>query len=100
MLLGISRSSLYYQPKEASHEDLALMRLLDKQYMKTPFFGTLSLREHLRRLGHTVGRDIIRRLMQVKGIEAIYPRTKTSKACPEHRIYPCLLKGLKINHPN
>ena len=99
-LLGVSRSCLYYQPREVSSTDLELMRLIDEQYMKAPFYGTRSFQDHLRRLGHNVGRDKIRSLMRIMGIEAIYPRPKTSKACPEHRIYPYLLKGLTIDRPN
>ena len=95
-LLGISRSTHYYQPKPPLASDLELMRLIDEQYMKTPFYGARSIRDHLRRLGHDIGRDKARSLMRRMGLEAVYPRPKTSKPQPGHKIYPYLLRGLSI----
>lgn len=83
-----------------SPEDLELMRLIDEQYMKTPAYGTRSMRNYLNRKGHRVNRKRVQRLMRLMGLEAIYPKPKTSKPHPGHRIYPYLLKGLDIDHPN
>ncbi len=76
------------------------MRIIDEQYLKTPTYGSRTMRNHLRRLGYKINRKRVQRLMQRMGIEAIYPRPKTSIANPQHRIYPYLLKGMDINQPN
>ncbi|OGG96367.1 MAG: hypothetical protein A2527_02055 [Candidatus Lambdaproteobacteria bacterium RIFOXYD2_FULL_50_16] len=99
-LLGISRSTRYYQAKPSRASVLELMRLIDEQYLKTPFYGSRSMMDHLRRLGHDIGRDKVRSLMRRMGLEAVYPRPRTSKPQPGHKIYPYLLRGLKINRPN
>jgi len=99
-LFGISRSSAYYKPRPLKAEDLEIMRIIDEQYLKTPTYGSRTMRNHLRRLGYKINRKRVQRLMRKMGIEAIYPRPKTSKAHPEHRIYPYLLKGVEINEPN
>ena len=96
-LLDISRASLYYQPTLPRTKDLDLMALMDRQYLKTPFYGSRRMKAWLRRQGHPVGRKKIRRLM---GLEAIYRRPNTSKPTPEHRIYRYLLKGVKIYRAN
>jgi putative transposase len=99
-LLGISRSSAYYRPKPVSVEDLELMRDIDEQYLKTPFYGSRSMTKHFRRLGRKINRKRVQRLMRIMGIEAIYPRPKTSKPHPQHKIYPYLLRNMDINRPN
>jgi putative transposase len=99
-LLGISRSAWYYRPRPLDPQDLELMRLIDEQYRKTPFYGSRKMREHLRRLGYPVNRKRVQRLMRVMGLEAIYPKPRTSVAHPEHRVYPYLLRGLAIERPN
>jgi putative transposase len=99
-LLGISRSSLYYQPTAASAQDLELMALLDRQYLKTPFYGSRRMTVWLRTQGHQVNRKRVRRLMQLMGLEAIYRHPNTSKPAPGHKIYPYLLRGLEINWVN
>jgi putative transposase len=99
-LLGISRSAWYYQPRPMDPEDLLLTRLIDEQYLKTPFYGSRKMREHLRRLGYPVNRKRVQRLMRLMGLEAIYPKPKTSVAHPDHRVYPYLLRGLVIERPN
>jgi putative transposase len=83
-----------------SPKDLELMRLIDEQYMKTPVYGTRSMRNYLNRQGHRVNRKRVQRLMRLMGLEVIYPKPKTSKPHPGHRIYPYLLKGLDIDRPN
>jgi putative transposase len=99
-LVDISRGSIYYKPSPISAENLKLMRLMDEQYLKTPFSGSRGMTNHLRRLGYKVNRKRVRRLMRLMGLEAIYPKPKTSKAHPGHKIYPYLLKGLTIDQPN
>ncbi len=77
------------------------MRIIDEQYLKTPVYGSRSMRNYLRRLGYKkINRKRVQRLMRLMGLEAIYPKPKTSKPHPEHKIYPYLLRGLKIDHPN
>jgi putative transposase len=99
-LLSISRSSFYYQPKPMKEEDLALMRLIDEQFLKTPTWGSRSMRNHLRRLGYKVNRKRIQRLMRIMGLEPIYPKPRTSRPHPDHKVYPYLLRDLTIDHPN
>jgi putative transposase len=99
-LLNISRSCFYYKPKPIKAEDLQLMRLIDEQYLKTPSWGSRSMRNHLRRLGHKVNRKKVQRLMRLMGLEAIYPKPKTSRPHPQHKVYPYLLRNLKIDRPN
>ncbi len=96
-LLDISRLSVYYKPWPIRPEDLDMMRLIDEQYMKTPVYGTRSMRDHLNRQGYRVNRKRVQLLMRLIGLEAIYPKPKTSKPHPDHRIYPYLLKGMDIN---
>jgi putative transposase len=99
-ILGISRSSVYYKKRPSKSTNLELMRLIDEQYLKTPFYGSRSMRNYLRRLGHKVNRKRVQRLMRLMGLEAVYPKPKTSKPHPEHKVYPYLLKGLAIERPN
>jgi len=95
-LLGVNRSSLYYQPKGESRENLSLMRLLDEQYTATPFYGVLKMVAYLRSLGHPVNPKRVRRLLRMMGLEAVYQKPNTSVANPDHKVYPYLLRGLQI----
>jgi putative transposase len=99
-LVGISRTGYYYQPVPESPQNLLMMRLLDQQYTRTPFYGTRRLTTYLNRLGYTINRKRVQRLMCKMGLEAIYPKPRTSQKHPQHRIYPYLLRGLSIDHPN
>ena len=99
-LLGISRSSYYYEPKEISSEELTLLRLLDEQYMKTPFYGSRKMTVYLNILGYEVNRKRVIRLMHQLGIQAIYPKKRTTVRNPEHQIYPYLLRELNIEKAN
>ncbi len=99
-LVRISRSSVYYQPVPTRVENLELMTLIDRQYLKTPFYGSRRIKAWLEGQGHPVGRNKVRRLMRLIGLEAIYRRPNTSKPTPGHRIYPYLLKGMEINRVN
>ena len=76
------------------------MRLIDEQYLKTPSWGSRSMRNHLRRLGYKVNRKKVQRLMRLMGLEAIYPKPKTSRPHPQHKVYPYLLRNLKIDRAN
>jgi putative transposase len=98
-LVRISRSTFYYEGKGESGLNLELMRLIDEQFMETPYYGSRQFARHLRRQGYTVGRKRIRRLMRKMGLQAIYQRPRTSQPHPEHRIYPYLLRGLTIDRP-
>ena len=95
--VGLHRSAYYYQPVVADPEDLRLMRLLDEQYLLTPFYGYRKMRLVLTQAGYTVNHKRVRRLMQLIGIETIYARVNTSKPAIGHRIYPYLLRGLSID---
>jgi len=99
-LLNISRSCFYYKPKPIAAQDLELMRLIDEQYLKTPSWGSRSMRNHLRRLGLKINRKKVQRLMRLMGLEAIYPKPRTSRPHPQHKVYPYLLRNLKIDRPN
>jgi putative transposase len=99
-LLEISRSGLYYQPIGISEEDIALMKLIDRQYLVTPFYGARKIAAWLKSQGQRVNRKRVRRLMCVMGLKAIYRRPRTSKPAAGHKIYPYLLSGLKITRPN
>ena len=99
-LLDISRSGLYYQPVEVSEEELTLMKLIDRQYLATPFYGARKIAAWLKSQGYTVNRKRVRRLMQVMGLKAIYRRPRTSKPAPGNKIYPYLLSGMEITRPN
>lgn len=98
-LLGISRSSIYYEPKPRK-EDLILMKEIDKQYMKTPFYGSRKMKEILKKQGYKINRKRVIRLMKKMGIEAIYPKPKTSFNNSQHKKYPYLLKDKKISSPD
>ena len=91
---------LLQAPGRSACRNLEIMKLIDEQYMKRPVCGSRSMRDHLDKLGYTVNRKRVQRLMRLMGLEVIYPKPKTSKPHPEHRIYPYLLKGLDINRPD
>jgi len=97
-LLGLPRSSYYYQPRGESPLNLKLMRLLDEQYTRTPFYGSPKMTLWLREQGHEINHKRVERLMSVMGLQAIYPKPNTSKPHPENKIYPYLLRGVKIDH--
>ena len=99
-LLYINRSSYYYHPKGESTVNLEMMKLIDQEYMKYPFFGSRQMKRHLNRMGHIISRHRVRRLMRKMGIMAIYQKPRTSIRNKEHKIYPYLLRGLKISKPN
>ena len=95
-LLGLSRAALYYRAVRTGAYELELMALIDRQYLQTPFYGSRRMAAWLKAQGHAVNRKRVQRLMQRMGLAAIYQRPRTSRPAPEHRIYPYLLRGLKI----
>ena len=98
--LAISRGSVYYQPRPVSDADLALMKLIDRLHLDYPFAGARMLRDLLALRGIQVGRRRVRTLMRRMGIEALYRKPNTSKKHPAHRVYPYLLRQLKVERPN
>jgi len=99
-LLTLNRSTYYYKKKPVKPEDLELMRIIDEQYLKTPSWGTRSMRNYLRRLGYKINRKRVQRLMRLMGLEAIYPKPKTSRPHPAHKVYPYLLRNMIVDRPN
>ena len=98
--IGISRSTVYYQPRPVSAQDLALMREIDALHIEFPFAGARMLRSLLAAKGHRIGRRHVKTLMRRMGIEALYRRPRTTKPAPGHKIFPYLLRGLEITRPN
>jgi putative transposase len=99
-LVSISRSAFYYRPAGETPLNLALMRLIDEVFLETPWYGSRQMARHLRRQGYTVGRKRVRRLMARMGLAAIYQQPRTTVPHPEHRTYPYLLRGLRIERQN
>jgi len=99
-LLDISRSSVYYSPVQVNEYELELMRLIDKQYLLTPFYGSRKMAAWLRGQGHHVNRKRVQRLMRLMGIEAIYRRPRTTRPDSGHKVYPYLLRCLQIDKVN
>ncbi len=94
--MSLNRSTLYYEPKGESEENLQLMRRLDEQFLKTPYYGSRQMVYHLKRRGGRVGRKRVRRLMAKMGLAVIYQKPRTSRPHPENRVYPYLLRGLAV----
>ena len=99
-LIGLNRSTYYLEPKLETEENLTLMNLIDKEYLKYPFLGSRKLAVVMRDYGYFVNRKRIQRLMKIMGIEAIYPKRNLSLGTPPVKKYPYLLKGMKITKPN
>jgi putative transposase len=99
-LLGVNRSGLYYEPVGESEENLLLMRWLDEQYTRTPFYGSRRMTEWLATVGYAVNRKRVSRLMERMGIEAVYAKPKLSQPGEGHRIYPYLLRGATVDRVN
>jgi putative transposase len=95
-MVGLSRSTYYYAPGTEREENPLLMRLLDEQYLRTPFYGSPRMTAWLRGQGYAVNRKRVARLMHQMGLEAIYPKPRLSRPTPGHRIYPYLLRNLPI----
>jgi len=99
-LVGLNRSTFYYTPAQESDLNLHLMRLIDTYYTKAPFYGRRRMTAYLRREGYGVNPKRVRRLMQKMGLQAIYPKRRTSIAAKGHKVYPYLLRNLAITRPN
>jgi len=101
-LLSLNRSSLYYTPCRDTQYNEQLMKLIDVQYIETPFYGIDKMTEWLRRQGHSVNHKRVRRLMRQMGLEAVYPRRRRGLSIPDeqHRIYPYLLKDVAVTCPD
>ena len=99
-LLGLGRSSLYYQAAAEADENLRLMRLIDQEYTAHPFLGSRRMAKWLAEQGEVVNRKRVQRLMRVMGLEAIYPRPKLSAPGRGHQIYPYLLRDVRIERPD
>ena len=99
-LLGLPRSTYYYQAGEESEENLQLMRLIDEQYLRRPFFGSRKMTLWLGQQGYEVNRKRVQRLMRLMGIEAIYRKPRTTIRNVENKVYPYLLRNVEITHPD
>lgn len=99
-IAGIAPSSYYYEPCEADAETLAIMAFIDKQYLRTPFYGSPRMTTELRKNSFNVNPKRVARLMRIMNLQALYPKPNTSASSKEHTVYPYLLRGLKITHPN
>ena len=95
-LLDLARSSYYYEPVGESAENLHYLRLIDEQYLRTPFYGSRRMTVCLQDQGYAINRKRVQRLMRRMGLEGLAPGPRTSKPAPEHKIYPYLLRELKI----
>jgi putative transposase len=96
----LSRSSFYYEPATETQENLDLMRLIDQEYTRCPFYGSRRWTVWLSGQGYQVNRKRVRRLMRLMGIEAIYPRPKLSASARQHKVYPYLLRNVVIERPD
>jgi putative transposase len=96
-LLGLNRSGLYREPAVETSENLRLMRLIDEQYLKTPFYGSRRMTAWLVRQGKEVNRKRVQRLMDLMGLAAIHPGPRTTVTSPDHKVYPYLLRGVTID---
>jgi putative transposase len=99
-LLGLSRSSFYYQPATETTENLALMALIDREYTAHPFQGSRRISAWLRGEGHVVNRKRVQRLMRLMGLEAVYPKPRLSLGGAGHKVYPYLLRNVTIERVN
>ena len=99
-LVDLPRSSYYREPGGESEENLELMKLIDEEYTRHPFYGSRKIKKYLRTLGYKVSRKRVQRLMRLMGLESIAPKKRTTIAEKAHKIYPYLLRGLEINYSN
>lgn len=99
-LLSLSKGALYYEPVKRDQFSLSIMGFIDLQHIKTPFFGSRKMVAALQRCGYIVNRKRVQRLMKLMGISAIYPKRSLSQKSKAHKIYPYLLKDIKIDNPN
>jgi putative transposase len=96
-LLGLSRSSFYYEPATETAENLLLMQLIDRQYTAQPVYGSRRMAVWLQGQGHEVNRKRVQRLMRLMGLEAIYPKPNLSAPAAGHKVFPYLLRDVAID---
>ncbi len=96
-LLGLARASYYYEPASESKENLTLMRLIDQEYTRCPFYGSRRWTAWLGGQGHEVNRKRVQRLMRLMGLQAIYPKPRRSVPDSQHKVFPYLLRGVLID---
>jgi len=99
-LLGLARSTYYYEPATESDENLKMMRVMDEQYLRTPFYGSRRMAHCLKLKGHSANRKRVHRLMRLMGIEAIHPKRRTTIRDAGHRVFPYLLRDVEISRVN
>lgn len=99
-LLSLNRATWYYTAATESAENLCLMRLIDEQYLRRPYFGSRRMAVWLQSAGHVANRKRVQRLMRLMGIEALYPKPRTTQNNPEHRVFPYLLRDVAIVRPD
>jgi putative transposase len=99
-LVGLNRATFYYVPATESEFNLHLMRLIDAQYTRTPFYGWPRMTVYLRNQGYVINHKRVQRLMILMGLQAIYPKKRTTISAEGHKIYPYLLRNLPITRPN
>jgi len=99
-LLTLTRSTLYYQPKGESAENLRFMAIIDRQFLETPWYGSRQMARFMQRQGYKCRRHRVRRLMRLMRLVPIYREPDTSKKHPQHKIWPYLLRGMVIDRPN
>ena len=99
-LLGFHRSGIYYDPQPETQENLRIMRRMDEEHLRHPARGSRQMIDFLEEEGVVVNRKRVQRLMRKMGIEGISPKRRTTLAAAGHRVYPYLLRGLKIERPN
>ncbi len=95
-LIGLNRATYYYEPAKETPLNLTFMRLIDEQYMRTPFYGSPKMTEYLRSLDYCVSPKRTARLMRVMGLQAVVPKRRITKSNPDHKIYPYLLRNVPI----
>jgi putative transposase len=99
-LLGLNRATAYYERRPEKALNVAVRQEIDLQYTETPFYGVPRMTVHLRDVGWLVGEKRVRRLMRLMGLEAIYPKKRLSARNPAHKVYPYLLRGVKVERPD
>ena len=99
-MLGLPRSTYYFEPATETPENLAIMLLIDKQYLCTPFYGSRRMTVTLQEEGIDINRKRVQRLMRIMGLEGLFPGRKTTQCEPAHKTYPYLLRDVPITHPN
>lgn len=100
-MLGVNKSTLYYEPAPVSQRNLDIMALLDKKYTVRPYYGVRRMTVYLRKdEGYDVGKDLVRTLLRLMGIMALFPKKNLSRRNPAHKVYPYLLRGVAIVRVN